>query len=85
MEIGARGSNGQHARQLVEMAQNPEHVTVTTLLHSMAVYPARGQRMIQHSASRKTVQVGVFGFALLNSSTCYLDLKQHGLQTFAYS
>jgi len=57
MESGVGGSNGQHARQLVETAQKIEHVTVTTLPHSIGVSPVRDWRMTQHTALTKTVQV----------------------------
>jgi len=45
METGVRGLNGQHARQLVEMAQCPEHVTVTILVNNMAACLVRGGEM----------------------------------------
>jgi len=81
METGARGSNGQYVRKLVETAQSPEHVTVITLLHSMAVNPVRDRRMIQHSASRDIVRVCLSELFILVINM-EISLKRHGLQTF---
>jgi len=57
METGVGGLNGQHARQLVEMAQCPEHVTVTILVNNMAACLVRGWEMTNGCVFRDFAQV----------------------------
>jgi len=65
METGVRGLNGQHAQQLVEMAQCPVHVTVTILVNNMAACLVRGGEMTNCSVFRDIAQVCLYGLPLL--------------------